>query len=58
MKINRIYILKTITKSAWSNFPIEVIDGRLPQNENEIAISEAIDKQCKGRLQNWGSTHS
>ena len=31
MNINRIYILKTITKSAWSNFPIEVIEGRLPQ---------------------------
>ena len=28
-------------------FPIEVIDGRLPQNENEIAISEAVIKNAK-----------
>ncbi|MEH7253394.1 FtsX-like permease family protein [Neobacillus niacini] len=28
-------------------FPIEVIDGRLPQNENEIAVSEAVIKNGK-----------
>ncbi|MFP7296793.1 FtsX-like permease family protein [Neobacillus niacini] len=28
-------------------FPIDVIDGRLPRNENEVAISEAIIKNAK-----------
>jgi putative ABC transport system permease protein len=28
-------------------FPIEVVHGRLPQNENEIAISEALIKNAK-----------
>jgi putative ABC transport system permease protein len=28
-------------------FPMEVIDGRLPRNENEIAISEAVIKNAK-----------
>ena len=28
-------------------FPIEVIEGRLPHNENEIAISEEIRSNAK-----------
>ncbi|MBM7608803.1 putative ABC transport system permease protein [Lysinibacillus composti] len=34
--------LKNYNPSGMEHFPIEVIEGRLPRNENEIAISEAI----------------
>ena len=44
-------------KIGMEQFPIEVVEGRLPQNENEIAISEEIIKQCESRLQNRRSTH-
>ena len=38
---------KNYNEIGMKNFPIEVIDGRLPQNENEIAISEAIERNAK-----------
>ena len=38
---------KNYNEIGMENFPIEVIDGRLPQNENEIAISEAIESNAK-----------
>ena len=38
---------KNYNEIGMKNFPIEVIDGRLPQNENEIAISEAIESNAK-----------
>lgn len=34
-------------EAGMEQFPIEVKEGRLPNNENEIAISEAIIKQAK-----------
>ena len=39
-------------------FPIEVSEGRLPQNENEMVISEAVCSKCKGRLRDWRSIYS
>ncbi|MBM4764865.1 ABC transporter permease [Bacillus sp. B15-48] len=33
---------RNYNKTGMEQFPIEVIEGRLPQNEDEIAISEAI----------------
>ena len=48
---------KNYNEMGMEQFPIEVIEGRLPHNENEIAISEDIRKQFKGRLRNRGSTH-
>lgn len=38
---------KNYNKIGMEQFPIEVIDGRLPQNENEIAISETIITNAK-----------
>lgn len=38
---------KNYNKTGMEHFPIEVIDGRLPQNEDEIAISEAIESNAK-----------
>src|SRR5690606_33092252 len=34
-------------KQGMEQFPIEVLEGRLPQNENEIAISEDIQTNAK-----------
>lgn len=34
-------------KVGMEQFPIEIIEGRLPQNEHEIAISEAIRSNAK-----------
>ncbi|MCM3671326.1 FtsX-like permease family protein [Mesobacillus maritimus] len=38
---------KNYNKTGLEHFPIEVINGRLPQSENEIAISEAIESNAK-----------
>ena len=38
---------KNYNGMGMEQFPIEVIEGRLPQTENEIAISEAISKNSK-----------
>nr|WP_295973083.1 FtsX-like permease family protein [uncultured Bacillus sp.] len=38
---------KNYNKIGMEQFPMEVIEGRLPQNENEIAISEAIISNAK-----------
>ncbi|MGM0901633.1 MAG: ABC transporter permease [Bacillota bacterium] len=38
---------KNYNKTGMEHFPIEVLDGRLPQNEDEIAISEAIESNAK-----------
>ncbi|WP_042144546.1 FtsX-like permease family protein [Paucisalibacillus sp. EB02] len=34
-------------QQGMEQFPIEVLEGRLPQNENEVAISEAIQSNAK-----------
>lgn len=38
---------KNYNKAGMEHFPIRVIDGRLPQNEDEISISEAISSNAK-----------
>ncbi|MCM3584718.1 FtsX-like permease family protein [Mesobacillus maritimus] len=38
---------KNYNKTGMEHFPIEVIEGRLPQSEDEIAISEAIESNGK-----------
>jgi putative ABC transport system permease protein len=38
---------KNYNKTGMEHFPIEVSDGRLPENENEIAISEAIESNAQ-----------
>ena len=38
---------KNYNKIGMEKFPIEIIEGRLPKNENEIAISEAIKSNAK-----------
>ena len=42
---------KNYNEIGMENFPIEVIDGRLPQSENEIAISEAIESNANVNYQ-------
>jgi putative ABC transport system permease protein len=41
------FYFKNYNETGMEHFPIEVINGRLPQNENEIAISEAIESNAK-----------
>ena len=38
---------KNYNSVGMKQFPINVVDGRLPRNENEIAISEAVNKNAK-----------
>lgn len=38
---------KNFTKTGMEHFPIDVVEGRLPQNENEITISDAILSNTK-----------
>ena len=38
---------KNYNEMGMEKFPIEVIEGRLPHNENEIAISEEIESNAK-----------
>jgi putative ABC transport system permease protein len=38
---------KNYNKTGMEHFPIKVSDGRLPENKNEIAISEAIISNAK-----------
>ncbi|WP_071394763.1 ABC transporter permease [Bacillus tuaregi] len=46
--INKPYLyFKNYNKTGMEHFPIEVLEGRLPRNENEIAISEAIESNAK-----------
>jgi len=45
---NKPYLyFKNYNKIGMEHFPIEVLEGRLPHNENEIAISEAIVSNAK-----------
>lgn len=45
---NKPYIfIQEYNEAAFENFPIKLIDGKLPERENEIAISEAIIKNAK-----------
>ena len=39
--------VKNYNEIGMEQFPIEVLEGRLPQNENEMAISEAIKSNAK-----------
>ena len=41
---------KNYNKIGMEQFPIEIAEGRLPNNPNEIAISAEDYKQCKSRL--------
>lgn len=41
------FYFKNYNKQGFEQFPIQVIEGRLPQNKNEIAISEAIIDNAK-----------
>lgn len=38
--------LQQYNKAGMEQFPIEVIEGRLPENENEVAISEDIGRNA------------
>jgi len=45
---NKPYLyFKNYNKTGMEQFPIEVSDGRLPENENEIAISETIESNAQ-----------
>lgn len=45
---NKPYLyFKNYNRTGMEHFPIEVIEGRLPHNEDEIAISEAIRSNAK-----------
>lgn len=45
---NKPYVfLKEYSKEGFENFPIKLIEGKLPEKANEIVISEAIIKNAK-----------